>query len=458
MEEVFGASPGVVFAGQAVGRDFFAANAGCLRYDLTSLALYLSPAVVYGDFRPTVPWAGAQRQSAEIPLQGCGAVAGDGGYGLRDAFLASVERLLHGRERVAIALSGGLDSAAILAAVSEVAPDRLETGVAVTVDLLSDAGRSAAAEARGLIAACAPECRHVVTAADGDPAALRWDPLGPTLNAASSAHVALCQAAQRHGADLLLVGDGADELLGTPKFLLRDLLGQGRWRALARYLGDVRCLAPGRRALASELFALLAQGLLPRRLGRRLYFALTWTDLLAEPEVPRILAPDYRQIVADWTRDWLARQLAEHPVDAGSWAAADRYDSLFPHDVIADGSAIPEASPFLSDPFAGRAWSLAAADLFSEGLPTPYQRRKARVVDLIRPDLREHLPAEKATYTTYFRQQARTGRIDLARGCALGLFVPGEVDALHERPEVQRLCCAIEAWIRGAEARGARPA
>ncbi len=458
MEELFGASPDVVFGGQAVGRDFFEAYAHRLRFDLRSLALYLSPAVVYGDFRPALPWAGAQRRSAQVPVQGCGALAVQGGLGLREAFLATVERLLRARARVAIALSGGLDSAAILAAVSEVAPDRLETGVAVTVDLVSDAGRSAAAEARGLIAAIAPGCRHVVTAADGEPAALRWDPLGPTLNAASSAHVALCQAAQRHDADLLLVGDGADELLGAPKFLTRDLLGQRRWRALARYLGDVRCLAPDRRALASELFALLAQGLLPRRLRRRLYFALTWTDLLAEPEVPRILAPEYRRIVADWTRDWLAGQLALHPIDAGSWAAADRYDSLFPHDIIADGSAIAEASPFLSDPFAGRAWSLTAADLFSEGLPTPYQRRKARVVDLIRPDLRASLPLEKATYTTFFRQQAKTERIDLARGCALGLFVPGEVDALRQRPEVRRLCCAIEAWIRGAEARGAQPA
>ena len=177
---------------------------------------------------------------------------------------------------------------------------------------------------------------------------------------------------------MLLSGDGADELLGVPRFATASVARRRGPAAAVRYAADVSSSGPG---LAGELAA-LAAGLLPCAARARAYWAANWPAWV-NPVAPAVLAEPFRRHATDWARAWVDEQVAGH-ADAGrAWARADAHDALFPREAIPPAGVLPEASPFLAEPFLAAALALPVGDRYHPGLPSAYLRCKAQVAGLL---------------------------------------------------------------------------
>src|SRR5207244_873446 len=146
---------------------------------------------------------------------------------------STISGLIGDASVVAVSLSGGLDSFAVLDAVSRQA-SRERRLVAVVGDLVDDQGRSSAALAQSWIDRAGIDCElQIVPGNHREP--IQWRPQGPCFAAHAELASAISVAAAAADATILLTGDGSDELLGAPRFLLASLPGL---RSRARYARD----------------------------------------------------------------------------------------------------------------------------------------------------------------------------------------------------------------------------
>ena len=101
---------------ERTGRDPVALHGGRpLRISAAKLALFLSPVAVMRDALPETPWADISRVQPTRP--GRPARPTDPAE-LRDRFQAAVERQCGSAHTVAVSLSGGMDSLAVLTALA----------------------------------------------------------------------------------------------------------------------------------------------------------------------------------------------------------------------------------------------------------------------------------------------------------------------------------------------------
>jgi asparagine synthase (glutamine-hydrolysing) len=205
----------------------------------------------------------------------------------RERFLASVALHLRSDVPVGAALSGGLDSSAVVGAMRHLEPDMaLHTFSYVAEDPRRDESRYMAA-----VSATARTTPHYVTPAPGDlhrdlPTLVRrmGEPFG---SASIYAQFRVFKLAREAGVPVTLDGQGADELLagywtyvGTRA---KDLLSQGR-------LSDVARLGRGTvRGLGSwpKFVALMAQSMSPGRGGHLL------RRLLGRQVIPPFVRPEW---------------------------------------------------------------------------------------------------------------------------------------------------------------------
>jgi hypothetical protein len=73
----------------------------------------------------------------------------------------------------------------------------------------------------------------------------RWSAAGPRLDALPEANARAAQQATELEVGILLTGDGADELLGVPRFATAAVTAQHGPAAALRYLRDVARSGPG---------------------------------------------------------------------------------------------------------------------------------------------------------------------------------------------------------------------
>ncbi|KWX10276.1 hypothetical protein TR74_04580, partial [Carbonactinospora thermoautotrophica] len=177
--------------------------------DVAALALLFAPPALYGEFVPRPPWRGVERIRT-VPVPAPEPVP------LGEAFTSAVATLAADVEVVGVKVSGGLDSLAVLVHAVRRAEGR--TVVAFTADLVDDAGVSAATVVRRLVADLELGCELVVLDPDRHRAVPRWSPCGPRLDALPAVNAAVSEFAAARGVGVLLSGDGADELLGVPRF------------------------------------------------------------------------------------------------------------------------------------------------------------------------------------------------------------------------------------------------
>ncbi|MDF3290123.1 asparagine synthase-related protein [Streptomyces silvisoli] len=403
------------------------------RVDLSALALLLAPPAMLGEFVPASPWRGLVRVPTPLPSLYPAS--------LPRTFTAAVSRLARGSNAIGVLVSGGLDSLAVLIHALKVADGRRV--VALTTDLTDDSGRSAVDVVCGLLQELNLAAELVVLDPQRDRAEPRWAPSGPRLDALPEVNAAAAQRAADAGVQILLSGDGADELLGVPRFATSEVARRHGWPAAGLYVRDVASSGPG---LPGEITS-LAANLLPRRARARTYWAANWPDW-ADPVGPAVLAEPYRQHATDWAKQWVDAQVQAH-VEAGrNWAAADAHDALFPREAIPAAGVLPEASPFLTEEFLQAALALPLGDRYHPQLPSAYLRCKAQVVRLLPRDALDALPRHKQYFTHALANQA--GSVTTAPlSVEAGLIDPAAL-AAEQDPAVLLVVAAIERWLAGA--------
>jgi len=219
----------------------------------------------------------------------------------RDLFLDAVGLELRSDVPVGVALSGGLDSTAIICAMA-----RLRDGRADARDntLHAFSYHSPRHDESPYIASTLAATGAVPTRIEFTPRQW-WDGLPdllrihdePVHSASASVGYEIYRAASLHGIKVMLVGQGADETLaGYPSYFHDQwvsLLGAGRWRAFLDDVGDYSAAHGGSRGRR------VAQSLLR--------FLLASVDRLA---VYRLLM-DQRRLARDYPgRDGLGPRLA----------------------------------------------------------------------------------------------------------------------------------------------------
>lgn len=411
--------------------------------DLFALALLFAPPVLAGEFQPLCPWRGVQRVPTAAP-QPVGRVTSTQ---LRTGFRSAVRAAIGGSSVIGVKVSGGLDSLAVLVHVVAVAEGR--PVVALCTDLRDDTGMSSRQVACNLLEALGLDVELVIVDPAEHRAQPRWFAAGPRLDALPEVNAATAELAARRGADVLLSGDGADELLAVPRFAASKLARRCGVRAAATYVVDTAGNGPG---WLGELAAPAAR-LLPPRECARAYWAMNWPEW-CDPAAPTVLAEEWREEVTCWVRSWVDQQIAGHAAADRDWAAADAHDAFWPYDPLQSAGVLPEVSPYLDPDFLPIALGLPVTDRYDTALPTRYWRAKAAVVSLLPETYQAVLPRRKQYFTGALADTVRRPfQADLS--VAAGLLDPRALRVEHG-VGTSMTVRAVEAWLAGALKAGAR--
>lgn len=411
--------------------------------DLFALALLFAPPVLAGEFMPRCPWQGVHRVPTVAPQPASGVTRKT----LRTGFRSAVRAAIGDFSVIGVKVSGGLDSLAVLVHVVAVAEGR--PVVALCTDLTDDTGVSSRQVVCDLLKALRLDVELLVIDPTEHSAQPRWFAAGPRLDALPSVNAAAAELAARRGAEVLLSGDGADELFAVPRFAASKLARRCGVRAAARYVVDTAGSSPG---WLGELAAPAAR-LLPPQGRARAYWAMNWPEL-CEPAAPNVLAERWRHEVTCWARSWVDQQIGGHAAACRDWSAADAHDAFWPHDALPSAGCLPEMSPYLHPDFLPIALGFPLTDRYDAALPTPYWRAKAAVVSLLPGTCQAVLPRRKQYFTAALADAVRSP-IRADQSVAAGLLDPRALRVEHD-VGTKMTVRAVEVWLDGALEAGAR--
>ncbi len=414
--------------------------------DLSVLARLFTGPALFGELLPGAFWRGVRMEweppAPCIDRQPWPAV-----------FRLAVELLCAETATVGVKLSGGLDSLAVLCQVARLQPARRI--VVFCVDLVDDRGQACA----GLVQELVTRVRQAtgraveVVVVDPDPADTTaphaWSALGPRLDSLPAVNTRINHLAAAAGVEMLLHGDGADELLAVPGFATLQVGAAYGLRAAARYLRQARRARPG---WVGELCAGLADRV-PPRARARWYWAANW-PLWCAPTVSPVVPEPWRQAAMAWADNWITAQLEAHVRSGWRWAEADAADSFWPRGHTPPAGSVPEASPFLTGQVVAHALAMPLAERYDPTLHTDYHRSKAAVMALLPDWIRHVLPARKQ-YFTHALADAVDGPIAVPLAARAGLLDPDAVAASRDTA-TRMTAAAVESWLSGAVARGYR--
>lgn len=426
------------------------------RFRLGRLAPMLEGLPFEAEFPPLCPWDGLVRRTDPVALDPPG--SSDDGE-LVDQFRASVARAIGDAPTVLVLASGGMDSSAVLVHAARQCAREGRRLHAVVWNLRDQLGRATAALVHRQLRALDLRCELHVLPADWrrlpEPA---WSAEGPRHDYYTRLHQATVDRAEAVGAELILTGQGGDEVLGAWHHLSGGLARGRRWRDLRRYLaafGTQQSVVE----LAAEAAAVLARPL-PGATAFRWYSAVALRGLLA-PGRPPVLTPPYAKQVRQWTDDWLRDRLRAFEEGGRDWAAASVWDAVFPCLYAAHPLGVPvrQRSPFVDEQFLRWSFGLPPASRFRADGPHPYTWYKALHLRLVPPALRGLLPEYKQSYSEEFRRYALDvlpdGPLVSHR---LGLLRPWDkLDLERIHPRLLITVRNVDRWVEGALAAGAEP-
>ena len=411
------------------------------------LALWLSWPSILGEFGPC-PLLGntAGQPSASLPPE-----AGQCVTDLRRPFRAAVQECMADHETVAVSVSGGLDSFAVLIEAARITEADGRTVVATMAEMIDDAGCSNVPVVRRLVAAAGLHNVQVhVSKLDDVPIGQpEWRPDGPDLDALPLANRRLAEVAAEHGATVMLGGNGADELLGAVRYLFGSLIAAGDRRALRSYWSD--SIGMDRRAYKAESLA-LASRLLPRPWRARLYFVAESPEL-CQSQVPDIIGRQYYGHVANWSARWIAATVTHHTMHHRSWAEMAAWDAVYPLHVLTGPGPIPLRHPFLTPSFVTAVQRLPLTRRYNSLLPHAYWRQKAQVFDLLPKYVQEVLPTAKQTFRSELASRFLAEKCDPSCLVAHGL-VDRQAWQVTTDALVVNQVNRLETWTREAIRRG----
>lgn len=410
--------------------------------DLAGIArLFVTP-VLFGEFAPASYWQGVDLVWP-YPQP-----AGSGGREFKETFAAAVARCVGEADTLAVAVSGGIDSLAVLWHLFTLEPARRVH--AFTANLIDDGGIPAATVVTDQLDALGLSKRVQLHVVDPDRcvATPGWSPYGPRMDALPAVNATIAHLAAEVGADVLLSGSGADELLSVPRYGVVEVAAAHGLRAARRYLADMTGAGHGR---TGELAAIAAR-VLPAGPRARAYAAVTWPEWCV-PQASPILASRWRDEALAWARHWVADVIDGHEVARLSWAAAHARDSWWPRAYLPPSGPINEVSPFCDSDFAAAVCVRPLGERYDPTGRSPYLRVKGMVAALFPTEVRARLPATKRYYTRALTR-AYAGPVAVPTAAAVGLLDPATA-ATTECTATKMTATAVEAWLTGAVAAGA---
>ncbi len=319
----------------------------------------------------------------------------------------------------------------------------------VAVEMSDDRGRSNLPAIERLLDALDLTSQlHVVTRDNVAGVIPEWSERGPHLDSMPATNRRISEIAAERGARLVLTGNGADELLGTTRYLFGALLRVRDLRGVARYFGDTIAAAP--RALPWELLGLTSPAL-PRRLRTVLFLAIAWPELL-DRKAPPVLGASFRGVVSTWTDHFMSR-LEEVHMRHPNWATMDAWDSVSPPPELPQPGLVRWASPFREPAFRRAAQRLPLVQRYDARAGHPYWRAKAQVLQLLPAEPALHLPVIKDSFASELEAHHRALSRDAPTCASLGLVDAGALRACDD-PSVIARVAALETWVAGALARG----
>lgn len=416
-------------------------------YDPARLAAGFARAGLRSEVWPAPPWTRLARRRIFPPAP----------QGISDAaefearFTRSVESAIGSAKAVAITVSGGLDSAVVLQTAAKWCRANDRRLMAVSLDIVDDDGGSPAAGARRLIDALGVDAElHVVAAQPERWPEPQWCWHGPRFDAWPRYRRGIAETAQEAGAEVLLHGTGADELLTAPPHLLGPLIRARGWRAGRAYLRERRSWGVTE---VEQVLPLMLPGLRTAR-RRQAYWQLTWPRLV-EDAGPQTLTPRMRAFAM--------RSIEAHRVESLraslnsgrlSWAQAAAMHTMFPRDLLTPAGTIPEQFPFLDKDFAAYAYHIPLTERFGTRFRTAYLNSKTLIADLLPPEAIAVLPEWRLRAYTAYQQYWSQQPDDAAAAIDCGLVVP-EWSARCRDAFDRALVLSAQAWLIGAAAHGA---
>jgi len=412
--------------------------------DASLLALWLSWPSIVGEFDP------ASLNVDGMPLVGESSGRGGEYQNIRHALSASIEGCISTHEVIGVSLSGGLDSLAVLTEACKIARTDDRKIIAITAEMTDDQGKSNVPIIERLLADFGLQSDLHVSSTDQLPrGTVNWDRAGPRLDALPTVNLALSELAADAGCTLLLGGNGADEVLGTGRYLFRNLILNRKWKDVLSYWHDT--VQTDLSALKHELLA-LGSPILPKQLRMLAYLASSSPEL-CRPTPPEVVGRRYRKPVQAWTQSWLNGLVDHHVRSNTSWASMEAWDAVFPLHRLPSAGPIPLVHPFLEESFLRAVESIPLVSRYNSDLAFAYWRQKALIVDLFPAALRPRLPHFKQTFRADLAH-----RFDLARREITVLTTTGILDsqAWHREsdPGVVHRVNAMNTWLDEAVRRG----
>ncbi|WP_283133089.1 asparagine synthase-related protein [Rhizohabitans arisaemae] len=415
-------------------------------FSVNNLAVYFGLPGLTRDLYPIPPWAGAERVRPAPPRP-------DGTSDpeeFTDRFRAAVADAMGDHDHVAIAGSGGMDSAALIDTAARLCRRDGRRLIVVVLDIADDTGRRTRSLVARQLEFLRADAELVAVSAQAsmwpEPP---WGPAGPRFDAWPRLHAGLVQAAADRGATVLLQGNGADQLLQVPLYLAAEFARRREWRAGASYRADTADGGGINRLLA-------ATGRIGGAARAQLYWATAWPGFTTDRGAP-VLTDQAAIPVREWMSAFQEESLRVTVAARATWAEATLMHRLFPYDLLADAGDIPEIMPFLDPTFARYSYHLPLTARFAPEQPNAYMRGKGLVARLLPAGFETVLAGRRQRCYKAYRRYWQAVVREPDHSLELGLIRPDWRRHCRDAFDIA-MTMSCETWIRGALDRGAVPA
>lgn len=403
------------------------------------LALWFAGPAVLSEFGPNSP---TDHEAFPAPLTRLRDVD-QSGCSITEALDRELDIISANHQRIAVLLSGGLDSAAILHRLSTIISSKRIT--AVVADLTDDQGRSSANAAARLAHAIDPAIDIVIANPHRDQP-VEWSPVAPRLDAAPRHNDSLIRAALDHGCTIALTGNGGDELFASPRFLMGRMLRRRQGRKLVSYLGDT--VLYSWEAALKEPIGMMAS-LFPPTIMRSTYDRIVWPE--DRITIYRAINELWHDAIWSWSRRWRA-QLVLESAQCETWAELDAWGNIFPLVPPHYPQNLEMRHPFLSPHVIAAGLSQPLESRYDEQQPNAYWRTKASVLSLFAPHIVESLPRAKQVFNRTVTE------IQAIKAPPQALIEAGilksDIDWEKEPDIFQARVGSVETWLAEALSRG----
>jgi hypothetical protein len=367
-------------------------------------------------------------------------------------FRRTVEDLVSPYSSVALSISGGLDSAAVLVHLHEICASKNIELHLITAELTGDDGETNIHHIERLLKGIGiDQPVHRIEAHPKDNGKQYfWSPRGPRLDSSAAVNDAMVDTAMGLGAPAVFTGAGSDELTGTVRYMLGSFLARGRLDLFRSYWRDT--ISISKQAALLETLAALA-GVLPRRWRAIAYYAVA-EDPPVDLTAPSLVGAPLRPYVEEWSRTWMNQRLRFQASSHKSWAAMEAWESLDPvcPPIISD-DPIPFLHPYMNREFVTAVMQTRLDARYGMHHPNMYWRQKSIVLDLIGKEYWDYLPVEKQIFSNWMRADEVKTRQAAPRLVELGV-IDAAVLAQTDNTMLLHRVAELEAWTAVATERG----